>query len=59
MALMPGFNELILIQMMAVVAELKHGRGWSLNLRLREREHLFDGGLVLAVKLVHTFLAAE
>ena len=44
MALMPGFNELILIQMMAVVAELKHGRGWSLNLRLGEREHLFDGG---------------
>ena len=45
--------------MTAVVAELSHGRGWSLNLHLGEREHLFNGGLVLAVKFIQSFLAAE
>ena len=60
MALMLGFNELILIQMMAVVADMRRGQGWLLHLCLGEMEHLFfDGGLVLAVKMIEHYLSVE
>ena len=56
MALMLGFNELILIQMMA---DLRRGQGWLLHLCLGEMEHLCDGGLVLAVKMIEHYLSVE
>ena len=56
MALMLGFNELILIQMMA---DLRRGQGWLLHLCLGEMEHLCDGGLVLAVKMIEHHLSVE